>query len=81
MSQKVILRPMLFELAAMFAAGYVVGKYTSRDVPTIAEARQLALELQPKGEVVDVEAMVGKKPFVSVDSDQIRITLPRRQKR
>lgn len=78
---RVILRPMLFELAAMFAAGYVVGKYTQQNVPTIAEARAVALEAAEHGEIVDVENMVGKKPFLSYDGEMLHVNIGKARRR
>lgn len=82
MSGKVIiLRPMIFELAVVFAAGYIVGKYTQANVPTIAETRQLILDTQATGEVIDVPATLGKKPAISYDGDTVSIRIPRRRNR
>ena len=68
------MRPFAIELAAMFAAGYVVGKYTQMNVPTIAEAREL-IQQDP---TIDPERLLKKKPFVSYSDNTISINLGKR---
>ena len=39
-STKAIMRPYVTEILIAFAAGWVIGHYTAKDIPTIAEVKQ-----------------------------------------
>jgi len=43
-STKMIMRPYLTEILIAFAAGWCIGRYTTKDIPTIAEVKKEVAE-------------------------------------
>lgn len=75
--QYAAIRPMIFELAIMFAAGYVVGHYSNINIPTAAEvANEMAKINAAKGTQLPVNNIPPvKRPIIEYDNGQIRFNI------
>ena len=71
MPTRIIMRPYLTEIIVVFAAGYVIGHYTAKGVPTIAEVKQTIAE-NPEAAA---EVVQKREPFIQYGDGRITLNI------
>lgn len=75
MPTRVIMRPYMTEIVVVFVAGYVIGRYAAKGVPTIAEVKK---EIADNPEAA-AEVMHQREPFVQYDNGKVTFNLGKRR--
>lgn len=72
-TSKVVLRPLFFELAVVFAAGFIIGHYTNTKTPTTAELEELLRDVPEEKRIETIEE--AKKPMVQYNNGVLSLNL------
>lgn len=72
-TSRIVLRPMFFELAVVFAAGFIIGHYTNTRVPTTAELEELLKDVPDQVRVETIEK--AKEPMVQYNNGVLSLNI------
>ena len=73
---KNFMRPYVTEILIAFAAGWVIGHYTAKDIPTIAEVKQeVAANPEAAAEIVQK-----REPFLQYGEGKVTLNIGKMRK-